>query len=183
MGDVSLQKRSDLARIPLNLPHFSKTSLVTSQVFKKSCELRVSGFEFSYPEPATRNPKQLPNTYHYKCHQPPSKSVKTRRKSLVSNKVYLQIGETINFTTETQRAQRKTKKINNSNKGKEDSIWHKKTGLPGRTKPHLGSRPCLCGRLWKVGACDLLIICNNIKSVNFLETAAFNGNKYKQQIP
>jgi hypothetical protein len=96
MGDACLRKRPDLSSIPLNLPLFSKTSLVPPQVH--SIEHL---FKHLY---AVRDcPGKPPTTYTYKCHQPSVKSVKTRRKSLVSNKVYLQIGETDCITAETRR--------------------------------------------------------------------------------
>jgi hypothetical protein len=95
-GDVYLQKRPDLSSIPLNLPLFSKTSLVTSH---------VHSVEHLFKRPyAVRNcPEKPPTTYPYIHLQPLKRSVKTRRKSLVSNKVYLQIGETDCITAETQR--------------------------------------------------------------------------------
>jgi hypothetical protein len=92
-GVSILQICTDLARIMLNLPLFSKTSLVPPHVHSMEHLLKR-------PYAVRDCPKNPPTSLPYKYHQPPLKSVKTRRKSLVSNKVYLQIGETINFTTE-----------------------------------------------------------------------------------
>jgi hypothetical protein len=96
-GDGSLQIRTDLARIPLNLPLFLKTSLVTSHVYSVA---RL----FKRPYAVRDCPEKPPTTLPYKHPQPPVIYVKTRRKSLVSNKVYLQIGETGNITAEAQRS-------------------------------------------------------------------------------
>jgi hypothetical protein len=104
MGDVSLQKRTDLARIPLNLPLFSKTSLAPPH---------VHSIEHLFKRPyAVRDCLENPPTiYPNKYPQPPVKSVKTRRKSLVSNKVYLQMAGTDYITAEAQRSAEKTGKI------------------------------------------------------------------------
>jgi hypothetical protein len=77
---------------------------------------------------------------------------------LVSNKVYLQIGETGYITAEARRwrrdTQRKTtnlelyldkgkevkKDINNRKEKEEDSTWNRKNGVSGITKPNNGSR-------------------------------------------
>jgi hypothetical protein len=121
MGDGYLQKRSDLPRITLNLPLFSKTSLVTSHVYSVQ---RL----FKRPYPVRDCPENPPTSYIYKCHQPPKRSVKTRRKLLVSNKVYLQIGDADLLTTETQRTQRNA--FNNFNKGKEKRAFVYKVAVP-----------------------------------------------------
>jgi hypothetical protein len=98
-GDVSLQKRTDLARIPLNLPHFSKTSLVPSHVY--SIE-----HLFKRPYAVKDCPENPLTSYIYRCPQPLKRSVKTRRNSLSDNKVYLQIGDAGLITAETQRWRR-----------------------------------------------------------------------------
>jgi hypothetical protein len=96
-GDGVLQICTDLARNPLNLPLFSKTSLVTSHVY--SIE-----HLFKRPYAVRGCPEKPPTSYIYNCNQPPVKSVKTRRKSLVSNKVYLQMAGTGYITAEAQRS-------------------------------------------------------------------------------
>jgi hypothetical protein len=73
-----------LSSVPLNLPLFSKTSLVTSQVYSVE-------HLFNRPYAVKNCPVNPPTSYTYRCYQPPVKSVKTRRKSLISNKVYLQM--------------------------------------------------------------------------------------------
>jgi hypothetical protein len=80
----NLQICIDLARIPLKLPLFSKTSLVTPHVHSVE-------HLFERPYAVRDCPENPPASYIYKCNQPLKRSVKTRRKSLVSNKVYLQI--------------------------------------------------------------------------------------------
>jgi hypothetical protein len=97
MGDVTLQKRPDLARVTLSLPLFSKTSLVTPH---------VHSIERLFNRPyAVRNCPQKPHTtLPYKHPQPPVIYVKTRRKSLVSNKVNLQMGKTNCITAEARRS-------------------------------------------------------------------------------
>jgi len=84
MGYGSLQKRTDLARIPLNLPLFSKTSLVTPHVYSVEHLFATLYAVRDYPE-------KPHNTYPDKHVKIPLRSVKTRRKPLVSNKVYLQM--------------------------------------------------------------------------------------------
>jgi hypothetical protein len=80
----NLQICTDLARIALNLPLFSKTSLVTPHVFTSGSHMHVLY--------AVRNcPEEPPTKLPYIHLKTPVKSVKTRRKSLVSNKVYLQM--------------------------------------------------------------------------------------------
>jgi hypothetical protein len=97
MGDVTLQKRSDLARITLNLPLFSKTSLVPPHVHS------IENL-FKRPYAVRDCPEIPPASSPYKHPQPPVIYVKTRRKPLVSNKVYLQMGETNYITAEAQRS-------------------------------------------------------------------------------
>jgi hypothetical protein len=95
-GDVCLQKRPDLARVTLSLPLFSKTSLVPPHVY--SIE-----HLFNRPYAVRDCPENPLTSYIYKCPQTPVKSVKTRRKSLVSNKVNLQMAGTYFITAEAQR--------------------------------------------------------------------------------
>jgi hypothetical protein len=83
-GDGALQICMDLARIALNSVSFCRISPMTSQV-------HTIAHLFNRPYAVRDYPKKPPTSLPYKHLQPPSKSVKTRRKSLVSNKVYLQM--------------------------------------------------------------------------------------------
>jgi hypothetical protein len=80
----NLQKRSDSARIPLNLPLFSKTSLVPPHVHSVE-------HLFKRPYAVRDCPEKPPTSYIYRCYQPLKRSVKTRRNPLSDNKVYLQM--------------------------------------------------------------------------------------------
>jgi hypothetical protein len=88
---------TDLARFPLNLPFFSKTSLLTSHVYS---------IEHLFKRPyAVRDCPEKPlTTLPYKHPQPPVKSVKTRRNPLSDNKLYLQMAGTGYITAEARRS-------------------------------------------------------------------------------
>jgi hypothetical protein len=139
MGYGSLQKRPDLSSIPLNLPLFLKTSPVTS---------RVHSIEHLFKSPyAVKNcPEKPPASYIYKCHQTLKRSVKTRRKSLVSNKLNLQMAGSTRWQDGI------------SNPGMKGSLvaWRKQTTILRRTKPHLGGRPCLIGSRGSRPRCNSL---------------------------
>jgi hypothetical protein len=83
-GDALLQICPDLARVTLNLPLFSKTSLLTSHVY--SIE-----HLFNHPYAVRDYPDKPHASYPNKNCKSPIIFVKTRRNPLVSNKVNLQI--------------------------------------------------------------------------------------------
>jgi hypothetical protein len=119
---------TDLARIPLNLPLFSKTSLLTARVYSVE-------HLFRRPYAVRHCPEKPPTSYIYKCRQPHKRSVKTRRKSLVSNKVYLQMAG--------RACSQDGFSITVMNRP--TVAWRRETGVSGKTKPHLGGRLCLIG--------------------------------------
>jgi len=57
------------------------------------------------------------------------------------------------------------------------AIWQEVVEMRKNNKPFVAS---MYGRLNNSDAGAMSIICNNSKTVNFLETGAFDGNKYKQ---
>jgi hypothetical protein len=126
MGDVTLQKRPDLARVTLSLPLFSKTSLVTSRVYSVA-------YLFNHPYAVRDCPDKPLTSYLYKCYKTPVKLVKTRRKSLVSNKVYLQMAG---------RACSQNSFSNMEDFGS-PVAWRRRNAISKRTKPNIA---CLCDR-------------------------------------
>jgi hypothetical protein len=93
---------------------------------------------FKHPYAVRDCPERPPITYIYRCHQPPVKSVKTRRKPLSDIELYLQMDKTGVITTEVAQPhyyrvpsapQRKTKKkktnldIEKGEDGKKEIIY------------------------------------------------------------